>query len=38
MILTEYSGMWLASKKFIPQLLMVEEKENRHLYRPFETS
>lgn len=38
MILTENSGMWLASEKFIPQLPVVEEKENRPLYRPFETS
>jgi hypothetical protein len=30
--------MWLASEKFILQLLVVEEKENRYLYRPFETS
>lgn len=27
MILTENSGMWLASEKFIPQLLVVEEKK-----------
>jgi len=29
---------WLASEKFIPQLLVVEEKENGHLYKLFETS
>jgi len=30
--------MWLASEKFISQLLVVEEKEYGHLHRPFETN